>query len=304
MDLAVAFESQTPGWRAQLKLVCEGVGGASAGESVIRQRSRSGPLALQRVLYPEGPSPCHAIVLHPPGGVAGGDVLAVDVTVTATGALFGTTPASTKFYKSAGRLARSEQRLRVGAGSSLEWFPQETLAFNDAELDLSTEVELETGAAFAAWEIVCLGRHHMGERFERGSLLQRWTIWQRTADEREGCSQRGRRVFHERFALAAQDPLRTAVWGLKGHRVFGSLVLTCGEPGTERALRDLLDAEQIRATGHDTLVVGLTRLEGLVVVRALADAPGPMREAFEALWGRWRETERGLEPHRPRIWDT
>ncbi|MCB9586903.1 MAG: urease accessory protein UreD [Polyangiaceae bacterium] len=294
--MALALEPQTPGWRAELNLICQGSAPhgseLAANKSVIRHRRRSGPLALQRVLYPEGPSPCHAILLHPPGGVAGGDLLAVDVAVTTGGGLFGTTPASTKFYKSAGRRARSVQHLRVSGDACLEWFPQETLVFNEAELELETEVELEPGSGFAAWEIVCLGRHHMGERFERGSLLQRWTIWRRVGSAR-------RRVFHERLALAADDPMRGAPWGLGGRRVFASLVLSCDQADTNAQLRDAIGKDD-----SARLVVGLTRLDGLVVVRALADAPGPVRGVFEALWGRWRELERGQAPHRPRIWDT
>lgn len=295
MGLALAQESQTSGWRAELRLACElATPGLASGEgmkSVIRGRSRCGPLALQRVLYPEGASPCHAIVLHPPGGVAGGDFLAVDVSVAPGAALFSTTPASTKFYKSGGRRATSEQRLRVARGGCLEWFPQETLVFDRADLTLDTEVELEPDSHFAAWEIVCLGRHFMGETFRHGRLVQQWTVWRR--------GRHRRRVFHERLVLDAADPLRNAPWGLQGRRVLGSLLLSCAQPETEQHLRQRLE----NAAGAG-LVVGLTRLDGLVVLRALADAPQSVRQVFEAAWGQWRRSERRLDAHRPRIWDT
>lgn len=294
MGLALALEPQTPGWQAELSLGCEAVPepGELPAKSVIRQRRRAGPLALQRVLYPEGPSPCHAIVLHPPGGVAGGDLLEVSVRVAEGAALFGTTPASTKFYKSGGRRAASVQRLEVAAGGCLEWFPQETLVFEAAEATLHTEVELREGAAFAGWEIVCLGRQHMGERFRSGHILQTWSV-----DSLATVGGR-RRLLHERFDLQAQDPLRDAAWGLAGRRVFGSLVLSCGRPETEGRIRAALEAP-----GEGTLLA-LTRRSGLIVVRALADAPRDVRGAFEIAWGMWRESERGLAAHRPRIWNT
>lgn len=295
MDLALAHEPQTPGWRAELSLGCEAVSGSAEypAKSVIRHRSRSGPLALQRVLYPEGPSPCHAIVLHPPGGVAGGDELKVDIRVGEGAALFGTTPASTKFYKSGGRRAASVQQLEVAAGACLEWFPQETLIFDAAEAVLQTEVVLQQGAAFAGWEIVCLGRQHMGERFTSGEILQTWAVDRLATDGGR------RRLLRERFDLQADDPLRGEPWGLAGRRVFGSLVLSCDRPETEGRIRAAL-AER---TAEGPLV-GLTRRSGLILVRALAEAPRDVRGAFEVAWGIWRESERGLATHRPRIWDT
>ena len=87
-------------WHAQLQLDYR----LEAARTVARH-SHSGPLRILQSLYPEGEAVCHNVLVHPPGGLVGGDTL--DIAITAGGAAHGliTTPGATRFYRSSGELA-------------------------------------------------------------------------------------------------------------------------------------------------------------------------------------------------------
>ena len=64
-------EAQADTWCGELRLVFERQGQATR---LIASRAQI-PLAIQRPFYPEGPELCHVVLLHPPGGMVGGDQL-------------------------------------------------------------------------------------------------------------------------------------------------------------------------------------------------------------------------------------
>ena len=57
-------------WRAELSLDYS----AAGGRTVARHRHQ-GPLRVLQSLYPEGDGICQNVLVHPPGGLVGGDVL-------------------------------------------------------------------------------------------------------------------------------------------------------------------------------------------------------------------------------------
>jgi urease accessory protein len=150
-------------WKAELSLGFERMD----GRTVLARRRHDGPLVVQKALYPEGGDVCHAIVVHPPAGVAGGDELVLDVQTGKAAFAQLTTPGAGKWYRSAGPWA--SQKLAFDVEGALEWLPLETIVYDGALADLSTEVRLAGDARYLGWEILCLGRTGAGERFTRGT---------------------------------------------------------------------------------------------------------------------------------------
>jgi urease accessory protein len=185
------------GWQARLEL-----GFASAeGATLIDHRAHRGPLVVQRPFYPEatGRDVCHVYLVHPPGGLVGGDELAVDVRVGAGAHALVTTPAAGKAYRTSGEAVRQTQTLRVAGGGALEWLPQETILYDGAHATLDTRVELAPGARFVGAETICFGLPARDEPFARGACRQRFSI-----------ARGGRPLFVERGRFDGGGPVHTA----------------------------------------------------------------------------------------------
>src|SRR5512134_424656 len=133
------FDGQGTTWQARLALHFR----ADRGRTRCENRHR-GPLRMQKPLYPEGDAVCHAVVIHPPGGIAGGDELELAIAVDRGAHGLVTTPGASKWYKANGRAAA--QRVALAVNGTLEWLPQEAIVFNSADVHSSIEIDLGSDA--------------------------------------------------------------------------------------------------------------------------------------------------------------
>ena len=272
------------GWEAKLELRFA----AGAARTELIGRRHVGPLRVQRPFYPESSGACHVYILHPPGGVVGGDKLALNVDVGARAHALLTTPAATKLYRSAGARSDVRQTLRVEGDACLEWLPQETIAFSGALAELTTRVELSAGARFLGWEVLCLGRPAAGEQFARGEIGQRIEV-----------VRDGQLLYRERGKYRAGSPLLRAPWGLQGQPVVGTFVAAGG------ALAPHLP--QLRAALEVEPSVGLAAIScmgELTVARYLGGSTEDARASFARLWEVLRPLLCEHPAHAPRIWAT
>jgi urease accessory protein len=268
------------GWCAELHLGFAERG----GRTVIAEGHHLGPLTVQRAFYPEG-AVAHCYVLHPPGGVVGGDRLELDLGVGEGAQALITAPGATKLYRSAGADARVTQRLRVAAGGVLEWLPQETILFPGARARIATELHLAVGARFIGWEVSCLGRPAIDERFTAGH-----------ADLGLAIRRDGRPLLLERLRVCDGAGLDGAS-GLRGYSVVATLVATGGSSDDLEAVRDGIGAEP-------SVLWAATRVEDLLVVRVLAGYAEPAHRLVRAVWGILRPRLLDRPPCPPRIWGT
>lgn len=279
MNLPLSTALFTPSWHAELELAYARFGDCTRPV----QRRHLGPLRVQKHLYAEGPEVCQHIIVHPPGGIAGGDRLNISARVEADAWAQITSPGAAKWYRAAGP-AYQQLDLKVAAGATLEWLPQETIVYSAAQAELTTSIELEGDARLFYWDVVALGRPASGERFDLGHFQAHLDI-----------RRDGRLLWHERQRITGNDGLLDSPIGLDGNPVFATLLVT-GEIDAE-----LL--ERCRSLGH-AVRGDLTQLPGLLVARCLASEALLARAWLIDLWRLLRPALLGREAVSPRIWST
>ncbi|MHB8667624.1 MAG: urease accessory protein UreD [Burkholderiales bacterium] len=270
-------------WQAQLALEYT----LHGGRTVLTGREHRGPLLVQKSLYPEGEAVCHSIVVHPPGGIAGGDALELQLRLREGAAALLTTPGAAKWYRSAGPKASLAQHFEIGRGAALEWLPQPAILFDAARAETGTEIRLHQEALYMGWDVTCIGRSASGERFHSGELRQRTEVWQS-----------GRRLWTEYARLAGDDPMLAAEAGLADCSVSATLIAAGRE--IPKAL-----LEQCRGIAPEAGErAGVTLLPRLLLARYLGHSSEAAMHYFIALWSLLRPALTGRTAVLPRIWAT
>lgn len=258
-------------WHARLTLDY----GVEAGRCVARF-SHEGPLRILQSLYPEGDAICHNVLVHPPAGLVGGDVL--DIAIHARAGAHGlvTTPGATRFYRSLGAPAVQRTHIRVDAGARLEWLPLETLCYSGCIAENRLTMELAADAEMMGWDVAALGLPEADQPFEQGSLLQHVEL---------------HGAWLERGRIEADDArMMDGPLGLAGRRCVATLFLACGSDfPRERREQALALAREVIAAHPLCPDAGATAPGGQVVaVRVLAPVVEPALNLLKAVRQAWR----------------
>ncbi|MFG6428630.1 urease accessory protein UreD [Roseateles sp. LYH14W] len=273
-------------WPARLTLSA-----ARDGSGATRVHARhDGPLRLLKTLYPETNRIAHAVLVHPPGGLVGGDRLDIRIDVEPGAHLLVTTPAATRFYRSNAGEAAQVVHASVGEGARLEWLPQETLAYPNCIARNEVRLSLAPGASLFATEVLGLGLPAAGQHFDAGKLLQHLEISGQWLD-------RG-------WLDAADKALLDGPCGLVGKRVLGTLAYA--------QTRTLAEADALladsRALLADVPLSGITHLAGprgaVLLMRVVGDEVEAVTLALRRVRALWRERLWALPGGDPRIWAT
>jgi urease accessory protein len=260
------------------------------GRTIAHDR-HDGPLRVLRTLHPEG-GVCHSVLVHPPGGVVGGDELAIELTLGEGAHALVTTPGATRFYRSAEATATQTLRVVAGAASRLVWLPLETIAYSGCLATNALRFELAQGAEMIGWDVTALGPPESERPFDAGRFTQSIELPGR---------------WLERGSIAAgDDRLLDSPLGWAGRRVLATMWFASGDSLDPARSEALLDAARSAAATHPlAATAGATSPQrGVIVVRALAERVEPAMELLQRIWRAWRPLAWGLAATAPRVWST
>lgn len=256
----------------------------------LMQRDHFGPLRVQKPLYPEDPSVCHAILVHPPGGVVSGDELRINARVGDHAHAFLSTPGAAKWYRANGHVSNQFLQMEAGEHAALEWLPQETILFNGADVVFNSTVNLHTNASYIGCDILCFGRTASGERFDQGRVRQRLRILRD-----------GKPLWLEQGSLIGGSKQMRSPLGLAGYTVCANLI-AIGRQQPAALLQAV--REQTQAVAGDIGIVGATQMKSVLMVRYLGDSSEVARQVMLEAWQLLRPALLGQPAVIPRIWNT
>jgi urease accessory protein len=272
-------------WHAGLRLDY-----SNEGDRSVARFAHDGPLRILQSLYPEGEGICHNVLVHPPGGLVGGDTLEVRVSGHSGSHGLVTTPGASRFYRSDGAIALQDVQLRLAGGARLEWLPLEALYYSGCLAQNRLVMDLAPGAELLGWDIAALGLPQAGQPFVRGSVLQHLEL---------------RGAWLERGRIDAADArLLDGPLGLAGHRCLASLFLACGSELTRPRREALLDAARAVIEADPLVRTAGATAPGpqVLVVRVLAPLVEPAMQLLKAVRRAWRPLLWDLRGADPRGW--
>ncbi len=277
----IADPIPTQAWQGELKLNYRW----HQERTEVTQAYAKAPLRIQRPFYPETPRVCHSVMLHTAGGMVGGDQLHISLDLADQAQVLLTTAAASKIYRTPALPVQQHIHIQVGRDACLEWLPQETIVFNQAQYQQTIRVELAPGGLWLAWDITRFGRTARAERFTQGAWQSHTEVWQKTTP-----------LWLDRQWLPGSEPSFNGLHGLNGYPILGSFVLIGREVSPD------LTAQVRQLWPGPVTEIGVSRLAAGMICRYRGADRSAVRAWFIAVWELMRVSFLGRAVCKPRVW--
>ncbi|ADV33909.1 urease accessory protein ureD [Candidatus Blochmanniella vafra str. BVAF] len=272
------------GWLGKLELSFS----LKKRRSVLVKNSHLGPFMVQKSFYPEDDEMTpHVYLLHPPGGMVGGDQLRLLVNLEPGSRALLTTPSFSKFYRTNGKVAYQENFFRIKSNAVLEWIPQGNIFLPKSKARIHTTFQLDKGACMISFEILCFGStniigvHEIPKKIDVSLYICKFGCVGlrdrlRVSDQQENC-------------------VNTQLGGFKISAFLFAIPAN---------LMMLKQVQQLVRSIVDEQIGGATLLNTLLIVRLLGNDSHKLRKLLFRIWSIIRPVIIGKKAVIPRVWFT
>jgi len=275
-------------WHARLELGYK----KTQHKTILSHRLHKGPLVVQKSFYPEK-NVCHSYLIHPPGGIVGGDILELEAKLNADSHALITTPAANKFYRSNQDLAKLTNVIRIKENAILEWLPQETIFYNDCAAKIQTEFDLDDGAHLTCWEINCYGRPAGNEFFKKGVVMQKIIV------RRNGIP-----FYIDRNVIDGESSMMNAKWGLNNFPVMATMLVTLNTKSNSASNEVKMETIKELQEHTERRIMSCTQHNDLLIIRYFGFHAREALAFFARCWSITRPQLIKKQSCPPRIWET
>jgi urease accessory protein len=237
------------------------------GKTQLLTSKHTAPLKIAKV-FPRADGALDVCLMDCSPGLLNGDRYELDWRVEDDAHVKVTTQSFTKVHPSSGAGCRHNTCIRIASNSVLEYLPQPTMLFRDADFRTSCVADIATGGTLLLSDILCAGRIGHGEVFAFRNYRNRMTV--QYDDELIFCNQ-------SRFQPHQQNLRAISAWGASTHYgnfyIFSSAI----NAALVETMREILGTPSNVISG-----VSLTHKNG-IAVSALANSAWSLQELFARL---------------------
>jgi urease accessory protein len=237
------------------------------GQTQLLQSTHTAPLKIAKT-FPSHDGSLDVCVMDCSPGLLNGDSYELDWRVEHNARVQITTQSFAKVHPSSGVGCEQRTRICVASGGILDYSPQPTMLFRDADFRVECEADISSGGTLLLSDILCAGRIGRGEEFQFLNYSNRLSV---RFD--------GELIFHSRNRFQPQQQnLRTVgAWGSNTH--YGTFFVFASAANLHllEAMRQIVDEYSNVYAG-----ASLTHKNG-VAVSALACSAWRLQELFTKL---------------------
>jgi urease accessory protein len=180
--------------------------------------------------------------------------------------------------------------IKVEAGASLEWLPQETIVFDGADYAQQLRIELAATASCFGWEVTRFGRTARGERFLSGRWQAHTEVWRE-----------GRPLWVDPQWLPGGSELLDSEHGLAGQPLIGTLFWIGNADGVDsKAL--VTTARELWLSQPRQGEAGVTWLDAGLICRYRGANRQELHAWFVQVWQLIRRCQGLPAASLPRVW--